>query len=535
MRLTRLVVTGLALALAASGARAEAGLEMANRVPPQAVGLVEVNNAAGLRQDLLDSPFWEALQKTEAARQWRASERYAQAQQRIEELLKRLDMTEAEALRTYLGGRCALVLLPSGDPKKPYGVFLTEATNTQAEQLIKAVGGKEVGRHLDVAIWEVQTDRHTDRMAFAGGVLMITRPRADELHQVLDAAVGGGATLGTEGHFAMAVKDLPAGWRARAYAAKVPPRHTPGAVAMYPESDSRVHFEWRLVSGAGDIRLTRPVRLTGPSRLPDAAVAAVASAVHPQAMWEKAKQKMLSLPAGEEAVRKAEMFVRSWVPGHPLEGILDAIGPEAAAALLKGENGGPPSLVAMVRLTGTGRPVAHAFKDSLAAKAMMLGALSKKGDEPVSVNVREATYGGASMVIIEAPDALRKMLGDWADDIGLTVAVTDDWLIVGTSPAGVKRTIDTAAGNGASLADAMTAAGEQVPTEPVTRWGVLRPAEGADIALGWAEKLLGRQRVEQAKHLTNLAELLDLVQRALWQRIDEAEVIRGTADIQAVE
>jgi len=113
MRHARLVVTSLALALAASGARADDGLEMADLVPAQAVGLVEVVNAAGLRQDLLESPFWEALQKTEAAQQWRAGERYAQAQQRIEELLKRLDMTESEALRTYLGGRCALVLLPT--------------------------------------------------------------------------------------------------------------------------------------------------------------------------------------------------------------------------------------------------------------------------------------------------------------------------------------------------------------------------------------------------------------------------------------
>jgi len=535
MRHARLVVTSLALALAASGARADDGLEMADLVPAQAVGLVEVVNAAGLRQDLLESPFWEALQKTEAAQQWRAGERYAQAQQRIEELLKRLDMTESEALRTYLGGRCALVLLPSGDERKPYGVFLTEATNTQAEKLIKAVGGQEVDRYRDVAIWEVQKEQHTDRMAFAGGVLMITRPRADELQQVLDVAVGGGATLGAEGHFAKAVQDLPAGWRARVYGAKTPPRQSPGAVAMYPEGDSRVHFEWRIVSGPGDISLTRPERLTGPACLPDSAVAAVASVLHPAAMWEKARKKMLSLPAGEEAVRKAKMFVRGWFPGHPIEGIINAFGPEAAGALVKGENGGAPGLVGLARLTETGRPVAHAFKDGLAAKAMILGALGKKGEKPVTLNVREEEYAGASMVIIEAPEALQKILGDWADDIGLTVAVADDWLIVGTSPASVKRTIDTAAGKAASLADAMTEAGERMPAEPVTRWGVVRPAEGADIVLSWAEKLIGRERLQQAKRLTNLAELMDLVKRVLWQRTDEPEVIRGTADIQAVE
>jgi len=151
------------------------------------------------------------------------------------------------------------------------------------------------------------------------------------------------------------------------------------------------------------------------------------------------------------------------------------------------------------------------------------------------VNVREETYNNASMLIVEAPEVLTKMLGNWAKDVALTVAVSDDWLIVGTTPSGVKRTIDTAAGNGPSLADTMKAAGERVPAEPVTRWGVLRPAEGADIVLAWGEKLLGRQRLEQAKRLTNLAELMDLVKRVLWQRTDEPEVIRGTADVQVVE
>jgi hypothetical protein len=35
--------------------------------------------------------------------------------------------------------------------------------------------------------------------------------------------------------------------------------------------------------------------------------------------------------------------------------------------------------------------------------------------------------------------------------------------------------------------------------------------------------------------VTNFAELLTLVKRFLWQRTDEPEVIRGTADIQAID
>ena len=275
--------------------------------------------------------------------------------------------------------------------------------------------------------------------------------------------------------------------------------------------------------------------LHGPASLPDSAVAAVTTCFHPEAIWEKVQAKLADRADGEERIRKAKMFVRGWFPGHPMEGILAGFGPEAAGALVKGEDGGAPGLVGMARLTATGRPVAHAFKDGLAAKAMIFGALGRKGEKPVVINVREETHGNASMVIIEAPEVLTKILGDWANDIGLTVAVADDWLIVGTTPSGVKRTIDTAAGNGASLADAMKAAGERVPTEPVTRWGVLRPAEGADIVLSWAEKLLGRQRVEQAERLTNVAELMDLVKQVLWQRTDQPEVIHGTADMQAVE
>jgi len=521
--------------LAATTVQAAEGLMMADRAPAQSVAVLEIENAAALRQDVLASPFWKALQNTEAVRQWKASEKYAEGQQRLEEFLERLEMDEDAAIETYLGGRSALVLLDSGDRKKPYGVFMTEVARADAERLIKAVGAHEVGRRGDVPIWEVRKENHLDRMAYAGGVLMLTRPRADELQQVLDAATGQEAALGAEGHFHKAVDALPDGWRIRAYAAQVPPRKTPGAVALYPQGDDRVHAEWRIVSGAGDVGPNRPVVLHGADCLPDAAVAAVTTCFHPKAIWEQVQAKMADRADGEEKIRRAKMFVRGWFPGHPMDGIVSAFGPEAAGALVKGEDGSAPGLVGMVRLTASGRPVAHAFKDGLAAKAMMFGALGQKREKPIIVNVREETYHNASMLIIEAPEVLQKFLGDWARDVALTVAIADDWMIVGTTPAGVKRTIDTAAGNGRSLADAMKDAGERVPDEPVTRWGVVRPAEGSDIVLAWAEKLLGRQRIEQAERLTNLAEVMDLVKRFVWQRTDEPEVIRGTADVQVVD
>jgi len=535
MKTLRMVLMVLVLAGAALGARAEAP-RMANLVPAQAGALVEIENAAGLRDMLLDSAFWAALQDTQAARQWHASEAYARAQESIDRLLANLEMTREQALKTYLGGRSALVLLPAPG-EKPYGVFLTETTNEMAEKLIKAVGGIEIDRHKDVRIWEVAKDNHLDHMAFAGGVLMITRPRSDELEQVIDAAVGGGATLGRDANFVRTVEGLPGGYRVRAYAAEIPPLRCPGAVAMYPDKDAgRLHFEWRMMTGPNDLfSLNRPVPLAGPTSLPESSVAAVTTVLHTQELYAKAEKKILEHPDGEEKLRKAKMFLRGWFPGHSVESIVGAFGPEAAGAIVKGENGGAPGLVGMARLTESGKPVAHAFKNGIAAKAMILGALGQKGEKPVAINVREEAYGDASLVIIEAPDVLRELLGNWADDVGLTIAVTGDWLIVGTTPSGVKQTIDTAAGKGASLADAMTAAGEKVPAGPVTRWGVLRPAEGAGIVLDWAEKLLGRERIEQARRLTNLAELMNLVKRVIWERTDEPEVVRGTADVQAVE
>jgi len=536
MKTLRIAVMVLALAGAALGVRAADAPRMADLVPARAGALVEIENAAGLRDMLLDSAFWAALQDTQAARQWHACEAYARAQESIDRLLANLEMTRDQALKTYLGGRSALVLLPAPG-EKPYGVFLTETPSPMADKLIKAVGGVEIDRHKDVRIWEVVKGDHVDHVAYAAGVLMITRPRADELEQVIDAVTGAGAVLGRDAGFVKTVEGLPDGWRVRAFAAEIPPLRAPGAVAMYPDKDAgRLHFEWRMLTGPNDLfRINRPVALAGPRSLPDSAVAAVTTVLHTQALYEKAQEKILEQPDGKAKLRKAKMFLRGWFPGHSVESIVGAFGPEAAGALVKGENGGAPGLVGMVRLTETGKPVAHAFKDGLAAKAMILGALGRKDKKPVALRVREESYGGASMVIIKAPDALRQVLGRWADDVGLTIAVTNDWLIVGTTPSGVKQTIDMASGKGVSLADAMTAAGEKVPGGPVTRWGVLRPAEGASIVLDWAEKLLGHERIEQARRFTNLAELMNLVKRIIWERTDEPEVVHGTADVQAVK
>ena len=537
MRTLRTLMTAVALLGTVTACVAAETVEMANLAPADAKVLIEMVDAAGLRQMLLESKFWAALEETEAFCRWRASERYAEAQKRIDLLLAELEMDRDQALKTYLGGRSALVLLPSGQ-EKPYGVFLTEATNEMAEKLAEAVGGQEVTRYRDVAIWEVVKQKRVDRMAWAGGVLLIAGTRADELEQVLDVVVGGSGSLGAGGDFLKATERLPTGWRTRVYAAEAKPRKSPGAVAMYPEGKGRVHFEWRIVSGPEDISLTRPTVLTGPNALPATAVAAVASSFYPKAIWNKVQAKVADEADGPQKIQKAQMFVRGWFPGHSMESIVGGFGPEAAAALVKGDAGGAPGLVGLVRLTPSGAPVAQAFKNGLAAKAMILGALSQNQQDPakrVNLNVREEAYGDASLLVIEAPKVLEKVLGDWANDIGLTVAVTNDWLIVGTMPSGVKKTIDAAAGNGASLAADLTRAGEKVPAEPATRWGVIRPASGADIVLAWAEKLAGKQRVEKAKKAVNLAELMKLVKRMIWQRTDEPEVIRGTADIQAID
>jgi hypothetical protein len=535
MRTLKVLMLTAVLALSASAAVAET-LNLANCAPSDAAAVIETVDMAGLRQMMLDSKFYAALQQTEAFRQWRASPKYAEMQTRIETLLGNLEMTRDEALRTYLGGRSAVILMPTGDKKKPDGIIAAEVTNAKAEQLIKACGGLPAGRHLDVAIWEVRKDGRVDRMAFAGNVLLITGAQNDTLERVLDVVVGGGASLGTEGHFQKAVDGLPAGWRVRAYAASAPPRHSPGAVAMYPQGEGRVHLEWRQVSGEGDISATAPVALTGPGILPESAVAAVSTALHTQAIWDKVKAKLQTQADGEAKLRKADLFIRGWFPGQSLENVLAAFGPEASAAVLKGDNGAAPGVLIAVKLTAGGGPAATAFKDGLAAKAMILSALSQNKDKGPQISIREEVYGAAQLLVIEATgDGLQKILGEWAKDIGLTVAVNDAWLIVGTTPASVKATLDTIAGDGKSLAASLTAAGEKVPAEPVTNWGVVQPVGASEIILKAAEMLAGKARVEEARKAANLAELLTLVKRIVWQRTDEPTVIRGQTDIQAID
>lgn len=533
MRMWKLAVMALVLGALSVSAGA-ASMEMANLVPADSKGMIETVDAAGTRQMMLDSKFWAALEQTEAFKEWRASQKYAQMQERVERLLKNLDMPLDVALKTYLGGRSAVVQL-AGDNKKD-GVFLTEATNEMAQRLVRATGGIEVKRHLDVAIWEVRNDEKVDHMAFAGGVMLMTGSEGDALERTLDVIVGGGAALGTEGHFKAATDALPAGWRTRAYGAVCPPRKGPGAIAMYPAADKgRIHFEWRLVSAPIDISMTAPEVLTVTSAIPDKAVAAGATALHLAPIWNFVKGKIGEKPDAQEKLRKAEMFVRGLFPGESMDSICAAFGPEAGAALLKGDGGSAPGAVALLKLTGTGKPVANAFKNGLAAKAMILGAMSNQENKGPKLNVREESYNNVSMVIIEAPEVLEKFLGAWAKDVGITIAVTDTWLIVGTTPAGVKQSIDTAAdptGKG-SLAAALKKDGENVPTTPTTHWGVIEPASGADIVIDAAERFIGTQRIEKLKKAANLAELMGLVKRVIWQRVDEPAVIRGSADIQA--
>lgn len=522
------------LVLAVTAVSAVAAPKLADLAPANAGALVETVDAAGLRQMLLDSRFWDALGQTEAVRQWRASPRYAEAQQRIDQFLANLEMTRDEAIQTYLGQRSAVVLLPSGDIKKPYGVILVETDAALAERLIKAAGGERVGERHGVAVWEVRKDNRVDRMAYAGGMLMICGAKANELEQVIDVAAGGAPSLTSRSAFSDVAESLPEGWRTRAFAAEAGPHKIPGAVAMYPKDHGRVHFEWCMAESE-DLDINAPVLLTGPKALPASAVAAGATSLHLQAVWAKVQEKVSAMPDGAEKIRKADMFIRGWFPGYSMDAIAAAFGPEAAGALVKGNDGSAPGLVGIARLTASGQPVAQAFKNGLAAKAMILGALGQNNENAPKIGVREETYANASLVIIEAPAMLEKALGPWAKDIGLTVAVTNEWLVVGTTPAGVKETLDAAAGTGASLAAALEKDGDAVPAKPVTRWGVLQPASGADIVLAWAERVAGKERVDQIKKVTNLAELMKLVKRIVWQRTDEANMVRGTADIQAID
>lgn len=189
-----------------------------------------------------------------------------------------------------------------------------------------------------------------------------------------------------------------------------------------------------------------------------------------------------------------------------------------------------------LRLAGNGKAVAEAFKEGLAAKAMLLAVAMQGQDNAPKVNVREEGYHDVPLLVIEAAGpVLEKVLGAWAKDIALSVAVTNDWLVIGTTPSGVKQTLDTMGGRGKSLATALKEAGETVPTEPATRWGVLLPQGAAEIVLGAAEVLAGKERVEAAKKAMNLAELMNLVKYAGFTRTDEPTMIRGRADVQGIK
>jgi hypothetical protein len=309
---------------------------------------------------------------------------------------------------------------------------------------------------------------------------------------------------------------------------------------MAPQGTGHLHLEWRMLGGEPELMaINEPTVLMSPSALPATTVAAVATVFHPDAIWEKVKAKLAQDAAsGADKLRRAEMFLRGWFPGKTMDQIIGAFGPEAALSLQKGDAGGAPGIVGLVRLTATGKAVAQALKDGLAAKAMILAALRdpEKTDGP-RLNVREETVGSTPLLIVEAPGLIEKVLGDWAKDVALTIAVTDNWLVVGTSVSGVRASVQTATGDGtqATLATALKAQGEDVPAGPVTRWGTVRPAEGSDIVLGLAEQVAGKDRVEQAKKLTNLAELLKLIDRITWERTDKPDLVTGRADLQAID
>jgi hypothetical protein len=534
MKTLKVLTMALVLAAAAAGVARAADLDMAACAPADAKAFIETVDAAGLRQMLMESKFWAALQDTQAFKDWQAGDKCARMQQRIDDFLAGLEMTEGQALKTYLGGRSAVVLLPAAEGKKPDGVLLLEIPDeATVQRLADAVGAVTSGTYRDKTIWSVQKENRTDRMALAGGVLVITGAGGNALEHVLDTILGG-ASLGAD--IAAATSELPAGWRTLAYAAQVPPSKAPGVLAMYPEASGHIHFEWRIAGGEPFFALNQPAVLTSPAVIPDTAVAAVATVFYPKAAWDLASAKAQET-GNEEKLKRGEMFIRGWFPGHTMDSITNAFGPEAGVAILKGDDGGAPSLLGLVKITANGKPAAQAFKDGLASKAMILSALTEKKEGAPRLNVREETTdGGVALLIVEAPGFLEKVLGDWAKDIALTVAVTDNWLMVGTSVSGVKAALANAAGNGASLAAAVAKDGEKVPTdEAVTRWGVIEPASGADIVLGWAERLAGKERVDRARKLMNLAELMKLVKRFSWQRTDSADAVRGRADVQAIE
>jgi hypothetical protein len=203
---------------------------------------------------------------------------------------------------------------------------------------------------------------------------------------------------------------------------------------------------------------------------------------------------------------------------------------------VKGDGtGSAPGAIVAIRLAENGKAMADTFKTGLAAKAMLIGSLTANNPDAPQVTVTEEAYGDAQLLVIEAPKFMDKFLGDWAKGAAITVAVTNDWLIVGTTPSGVKRTLDTIAGKAKSLGAVLTEAGETVPTKPATRWGVILPQGASDILVGWAEKLAGKQGAEKIKKMTDLAEAMKLLKYVGFLRTDTETAIHGQADVQAIQ
>ncbi len=533
MTATRTVLLSLtagALAALSCGVAAGEPREMATLAPADAHALIEVRNGAGLRAMLLESPFWRALQVTEAYGRHLGSARHRESEARIDALLERLDMTEDEALRTYLGSRSALVITEPGKP--PMGVLLTETSKADAVKLVETLGAREAGTYRDVPTWEVWKEDRVDRLAVAGDLLLVSGSDSDALERVLDVVAGEAPSLADQNAFGEAVGDLPTGWRVRAWTVEGQPYGAPAAGALYPDRDGRLYAEWRLTGAPVEPIVNAPVALRSPGLLPPNTVVAVATALHAEDGWTVAKDRAAAvpeMPRAKKGVRWIEGAVRLWFPEQSVEEVAAAFGPEAGLALLRNPEEGPPTLVGMVALREGGRPVADAFRSSLRRKAMGLALLTEGHPDAPKLDVYEEAVGQARMLVVEGSGVLlKKALGDWADEVALTVAVTDEWLIVGTAPSGVRAILERA--EGLVVASALGPA----PVDAVTRWGYVAPSEGSDTVLKLASRMAGRDQLEKADRMLNLAELMTLVQGLTWARTDGAGVVRGRAEVQAI-
>jgi hypothetical protein len=535
--LTAILLATLATSAASAAPAAEPRPEMASFVPADARALVEVTDFAGFRETVLDSKLWAVLRNTEGFKAWTTGGAYATMQARADQLAARLKMTREEALRTYLGGRTAIAMLTSDVHGAMHTVVLTETSPELAQRLIEAVGATKAAGYRDPAItvYEVVTSKdHTDQMAYVGGVLIFTGAPRGVLDRVLDTATGRTPALAAQDAYKSALADLPKDWRVRAWAAEAPSTGQPGAATLTMTAGG-LHVEWRSQTvGVLGAAANQPAVLTGLKVLPDHALGAIVTVYRPAELWVAAAPAK----SGDNAVPmlRNEQFIRGWFPGQTMEAITAAFGPEAAAAVIPADApGAAPGMVALLRITPAGAPVAKSLRDGLEAKAMLLASMAARSKEKSAprISVRTETYGPAEMVIVEAPEALQKLLGNWATGSGLVVAVTDEWLIGGTSEAAVKAVVDTIAGKRPNLAAALQKAGASLPTGQVTRWGMLEPSRGANLLLDMATQFADRAQVDRLTKAANLAEIMRLVRRVTWQRIDGPTATRGSLDILA--